>query len=59
MQPDKKPTGKEVHDMCHNPCLICQKTGSLDNKADCSACGGTGCRDKTHCAPARGLACEP
>ncbi len=59
MEKEKEPSDKEAHEVCHNPCMACNKTGYLDNKDRCPACGGTGCKDKTLCVPAGGLACEP
>jgi len=58
MEEEKEVSGEETHAVCHNPCLECNKTGSLDNGEVCPECGGTGCRDKKVCAPAGGLGCE-
>jgi hypothetical protein len=59
MKKVKDPKGKGEHKVCHNPCTVCNKTGQLEDKEVCPACGGTGCRDKMFCDPAGGLACEP
>lgn len=58
MEKEKKVLHKEKHDVCHNPCTDCNRTGYLDNGEICSTCAGMGCKDKKLCDPAGGLGCE-
>jgi len=58
MEEGKEVSSEVVHDVCHNPCTVCNKKGYLDNEEICPACAGTGCKDKKYCAAAGGLACD-
>ncbi|MCK5504310.1 MAG: hypothetical protein KAJ10_04075 [Thermodesulfovibrionia bacterium] len=58
MEEGKEISSEGVHEVCHNPCTVCNKKGYLDNKEICPVCAGTGCKDKKYCVPAGGLGCE-
>ena len=58
MESEKEVSHEEDHQVCHNPCTVCNKTGYLDNGEICTTCGGMGCKDKKLCDPAGGLGCD-
>jgi hypothetical protein len=58
MEEEKEVSSERVHEVCHNPCTVCNKKGYLANDEICPVCAGTGCKDKKYCVPAGGLGCD-
>ncbi len=47
MKEGKEVLSEGVHEVCHNPCAVCNKKGYLDNEEICPVCAGTGCKEST------------